>query len=99
MPAAKLRPQTISRQLRREGFNISGSDRKYRFPGLFVSNSGHDAVSVMVDLELATKNARVAQQIEETLNDLGYQVQVRIAEGDDECRFITVTRENDEKER
>lgn len=68
---------TVSRRLRAAGWNISPSGRKYKSEGIFVS-AGCNLVTVLFDLGIDAKNARLARKMADELEGLGWAVDVQV---------------------
>lgn len=84
---------STSRRLRAAGWNVSPSARKYKYDGIFVSGSDGRA-TVLVDLGLTTKNARVASAIAEEAMAWPQVSEVKTEAQPDGHVFVWVTYSN-----
>lgn len=81
---------TVSRRLRAADFNVSPSARRYKADALTVAARGYH-ISILVDLGLATKNSRVANEIRHELATWPQASQITSGTADDGVVFIWLT--------
>lgn len=79
----------ISRRLRARGYRIMPSARRLAAEGITVRQVGDNYARVLIDLPGTTRREALAEEIAETLQDMGYEVS-RLDYGDAPMAGVSV---------